>query len=210
MQKLTIPRLLINCLTCIAMTSCGSFNAVKHYQTATLRQSVLHVPYFAQSDTDHIYKAHITVYGKALSGIFIAKKINDNTHRIVFSTEFGNTLMDFEISETNFRINSIVPELDRIILLNTLKTDFRLLLRSDYNVQQLYENDAHLVFKSRSGNKFDYLYTLKSTGSLFKIVHASKRKEIINIGVGSENNIFAQRISIEHKNIELTIELNRI
>jgi hypothetical protein len=103
----------------IVLVSCGS--VTKNYTPKKLDKTSYDVPYFSDSKTDYVYKTNISVYGNELSGIFIAKKINDTTHRIVFTTEFGNKLMDFEISENDFKVNSIVSELDRKILINTLK-----------------------------------------------------------------------------------------
>ncbi len=54
--------------------------------------------YFSDSEKDYVYKASIEVYGKQLGGIFVAKKINDTLHRAVLTTDFGNTLLDFEVS----------------------------------------------------------------------------------------------------------------
>jgi len=157
---------------------------------------------------DYVYKANITIYVNELSGIFIAKKINDTTHRVVFTTEFGNKLLDFEISETNFRVNSIVDELDRKILINTLKTDFRMLLRKKYKVKQQYDDLETSVYLAEDAKMLNYLFVSKSNNYLSKIVHTSKRKERINFFFTSENNIFATNIIIQHYNIKLRIELN--
>ncbi|MDR7208600.1 hypothetical protein [Flavobacterium piscis] len=166
------------------------------------------VPYFSNSKTDYVYKANIMVYGHELSGIFIAKKINDTTHRIVFTTEFGNKLLDFEISETAFKINSIVSELDRKILINTLKEDFRLLLKKEYLIEQQFENDASDIYKSKDGKRDNYLFLSKKDKKLEKVVHSSKIKEKITLTFTSENNIFAEKVEIIHQNIKLKIELN--
>ncbi|MNR67870.1 hypothetical protein D3C85_1920930 [compost metagenome] len=60
----------------------------------------------------------------------------------MFTTEFGNKLLDFEISEKTFKVNSIVSELDRKILVNTLREDFRLLLKKEYQIQEQFENES--------------------------------------------------------------------
>jgi hypothetical protein len=143
-----------------------------------------------------------------LSGIFIAKKINDTTHRVVFTTEFGNKLLDFEISETDFKINSIVDELDKKILINILKNDFRLLLRNNYVVKEQFDSQENRVFLTDNGKINNYLFVSKSDNRLIKIVNATKRKEKINLNITSENNIFASKIVIQHNNIKLRIELN--
>ena len=206
MQKSTIQFLLINCFLAIILVSCGS--VTKNYTPKKLDKTSYEVPYFSDSKTDYVYKTNISVYGNELSGIFIAKKINDTTHRIVFTTEFGNKLMDFEISETDFKVNSIVSELDRKILINTLKEDFRLLLKKQYLIQEQFENESNNIYKSADGKRDNYIFVSKKDQKLQKIVHASKTKEKFTLYFNSENNIFAENIQIIHQNIKLKIELN--
>ena len=206
MQKSTIQFLIINCFLALVFVSCGS--VTKNYTPKKLDKTSYEVPYFSDSKTDYVYKTNITVYGNEISGIFIAKKINDSTHRIVFTTEFGNKLMDFEISDTDFKVNSIVSELDRKILINTLKEDFRLLLKKDYQIQEQFENDSADIYKSKDGKRDNYLFISKKDHRLEKIVHSSQTKEKFTLTFSSENNIFAEKIQIIHQNIKLKIELN--
>jgi len=206
MQKSTIQFLVINCVLAIILVSCGS--VTKNYTPKRLDKTSYEVPYFSDSKTDYVYKTNISVYGNELSGIFIAKKINDTTHRIVFTTEFGNKLMDFEISDNSFKVNSIVSELDRKILINTLKEDFRLLLKKEYLIQEQFENDSDNIYKSKDGKRDNYLFISKKNHKLEKVVHSSQTKEKFTLTFSSENNIFAEKIQILHQNIKLKIELN--
>ena len=206
MQKSTIQFLLINCFLAIVLLSCGS--VTKNYTPKIVDKMSYEVPYFIDSKNDYVYKANISVYGNELSGIFIAKKINDTTHRIVFTTEFGNKLMDFEISQTDFKVNSIVSELDRKILINTLKEDFRLLLKKNYVIQEQFENKSDNIYKAEDGKRDNYIFLSKKNHKLEKIVHSSKTKEKFTLIFNSENNIFAEKIQIIHQNIKLKIELN--
>ncbi len=206
MQKSTIQYLLINCILAMVLVSCGS--VTKNYTPKKLDKTVIEVPYFKDSKTDYVYKTNIKVYGHEMSGIFIAKKVNDTTHRVVFTTEFGNKLLDFEISETTFKVNSIVSELDKKILINTLKEDFRLLLKKDYLIQEQFENESYNIYKSADGSRDNYLFVSKKDQKLEKVVHSSKTKEKITLTFDSENNIFAEKIQINHQNIKLNIALN--
>jgi len=206
MQKSTIPFLLINCFLAIVLVSCGS--VTKNYTPKKLDKTAVEVPYFSEPKTDYVYKTNISVYGHEMSGIFIAKKINDTTHRVVFTTEFGNKLFDFEISETTFKVNSIVSELDKKILINTLKEDFRLLLKKEYLIQEQFENESDNIYKSADGNRDNYLFVSKKDQKLEKLVRSSKTKEKITITFTLENDIFAKKIVILHQNIKLKIELN--
>ncbi len=208
MQKSTIHNLLTNLLVALILVSCATNNVVKDYKVTTTDKPVYNIPYFANPEIDYIYKANITVYGNELSGIFIAKKINETTHRIVFTTEFGNKLLDFEISENDFKVNSIVSELDKKILINTLKTDFRLLLRKKFLIKEQYEDATKIVYKSLDKKNYNFLFISKADNKLINIIHASKRKEKINLSFFSENNTFAEKILIKHNNIKLKIELN--
>lgn len=206
MQKSTIPFLLINCVLAILLISCGS--VTKKYSPKKLDKTSYEAPYFSNPKTDYVYKTNITVYGNEISGIFIAKKINDTVHRIVFTTEFGNKLLDFEISEKSFKVNSIVSELDRKILINTLRDDFRLLLKKEYFIQEQFENESDNIYKSADGKRDNYLFLSKKDQKLEKVVHASPTKEKITLTFSSENNIFAEKIEIIHHNIKLKIVLN--
>jgi len=206
MQKSTIQFLIINCFLALFIISCGS--VTKNYTPKKRDKTSYQAPYFSDSKKDYVYKANITVYGNELSGIFIAKKINDTTHRIVFTTEFGNKLMDFEISDTSFKVNSIVSELDRKILINTLKEDFRLLLKKEYLLQEQFENDDYNIYKSEDGKRDNYLFLSKKDQKLEKVIHSSPTKEKFTVLFSSENNIFAENIQIIHQNIKLKIELH--
>ncbi|RUT70692.1 hypothetical protein D0817_09460 [Flavobacterium cupreum] len=206
MQKSTIQYLLINCVLAIVLISCGP--VTKNYSPKKLDKTSYEAPYFSNPKTDYVYKTNITVYGNEMSGIFIAKKINDSIHRVVFTTEFGNKLLDFEISDKSFKVNSIVSELDRKILINTLRDDFRLLLKKEYLIQEQFENESDNIYKSADGNRDNYLFLSKKDQKLEKVIHASKTKEKITLTFSSENNIFAEKIEIIHQNIKLKIEFN--
>jgi phosphoribosylformylglycinamidine (FGAM) synthase PurS component len=208
MQKSTILYLVISSFLLLFMSSCSTTNVVKEYSAASVDATTFEVPYFTNPEMDYVYKANISVYGNELSVIFIAKKINDTTHRVVFTTEFGNKLLDFEISEKDFKVNSIVEELDRKLLINTLISDFRLLLRSHYSIKNQYENGVNKVLLAEDVKMLNYLFISKANNGLHQIVHTSKRKEKINLLFTSENNIFASKIIIQHYNIKLKIELN--
>ena len=205
MQKSTI--LFLISLLFIA-TSCATYTLEKDLKVVTLEKSIYNAPYFSNSETDYVYKANITVYGNELSGIFIVKKINETTHRVVFTTEFGNKLLDFEISDSDFKINFIIEDLNRKILINTLKKDFKLLLRNKFYIKKQFENDVFKVYVIEDGKNFDYIYITKSNEKPSKIVLASKRKIYISIVYTSENNSFANSIIIQHNAINLKIQFN--
>lgn len=173
-------------------------------------QRIIQNFYFSDSEKDYVYKANIEVYGKQLGGIFVAKKINDTLHRAVLTTDFGNTLLDFEVSENSFKVNYCIEELNKKIVLNTLKKDFRLVFREKYSAEEVFENQIHTIYKTKDGNRFNYLFENKSDKWLTKLTHTTKSKEKVLIQFEGKNTTFAEKIIIEHKNIKLKIELNQI
>lgn len=207
MQKSTIRLLVISFFISFSFVSCG-IHPTKNLTVTELQQTFFDAPYFKNPEMDYVYKTTISVYGNDISGIFIIKKISSESHRVVFTTDFGNKLIDFEISETDFKINSIVDELDRKILINTLQEDFRLLLRKNFTNQKQFENSEAVVYESEGRNGSNLLFVSKSNQKLQKIVKTAKRKEKFSITFTSENNIFADKIVIDHQNIKLKIELN--
>lgn len=167
-------------------------------------------PYFDNPEIDYVYKAQIEVYGNKLGGIFVAKKISDSIHRVVFTTEFGNKLMDFELSDKEFKVNYIIEQLDRKIILSTLEDDFRLLLKVNHLISESFEDPSFNVYKTNYDKRFVYLFSNKVENKLTKLVCASKHKEKVVFEFESKNTTFAEVIRINHKNIKLKIELNQI
>jgi hypothetical protein len=205
MRKSTIPFFLISFLL---ISSCG-VNPAKDLTPAPIQSKIISIPYFSNPSTDYVYRAKITVYGNELGGILIAKKINDSIHRLVLTTDFGNKLIDVELGKTSFKVNAIVDELDKKILINTLQEDFRLLLRANFAVSTQYNEGDNNVYQTVEKN--DYFYTYISRRNIvYKLIKGSKRKQKITINYKSENNIFADSISILHSNIKLKIELNAL
>lgn len=208
MQKLT-TRFLVTSLLLIVLISCKSYQiegATKVANDTTNFQNL----YFSNSETDYVYKAHIEVYGNDLSGIFVVKKVNDSMHRVVLTTDFGNKLLDFELSENDFKVNYIVDDLNKKIVINTLKKDFILLLKTNHKVDEVFENEVNIILKSIDGNRINYLYKSKKDNSFSKLINTSKTKEKVTFSFLPKNTTFAESILIQHYNIKLKIELNQI
>lgn len=208
MQKLTM-RFLLTSFFALLLFSCKSYE-IKGVTKKESQEAVYKNNYFSNPETDYVYKARIEVYGNQLSGIFIAKKISDTVHRVVFTTEFGNTLFDFEMGEDSFKVNYILEDLNRKIIVNTLKKDFQLLLKSNHKAQEVFENDEFIIYKSKDNNRYNYFFESKKDNKLIKLLHTSKTKEKVTFEFGSKSSIFAENITITHQNIKLKIELNQI
>ena len=208
MRKCQILYFLISFLFIVLLPSCG-VKTVDGFEREQ-KEGIYEVTYFADTATDYVYKAHISVYGKEFGGIFIAKKINDSIYRTAFTTEFGNKLFDFEISDDSFRVNYILEEMDKKIIVNTLKRDFMLLLKQRHAYSSSYKSVDFEVYKSEHDNRYNYLFLGTENNRLLKLINATKGKEKIEITYVPESDVLAKNIVIDHKNIKLKIELNFI
>src|SRR5690606_35710162 len=156
------------------------------------------------AERDYVYRANINIGNHSLTGIFAARKINDYTHRIVLTTDFGNTLLDMEISPAHEKINYLTENLYRRMVRKTLISDFRMLfalgcLSDDKTVDTL--------FSCASRNSETSSAQLNQSGQLVLLGSGSQRKPRVRIAFAPENDTFAHKITISHGNIPLEIEL---
>lgn len=132
-----------------------------------------------------------------------------NHHRIVFTTEFGAKMLDIELKDNELIKNKVVEQLDRKIILKTLKKDFQILLREDAKVLNTYVFNDDIIYETQGDKRYNF-YFFNKENQLVKIINTSKYKEKVMITFSniSENN--PQNIKINHQNIKLTIDLKSL
>ncbi|MCF6306410.1 MAG: hypothetical protein L3J09_00485 [Flavobacteriaceae bacterium] len=190
----------------LGLGSC-SLKTTKDLLGVDLSKSIVKNPYFSDIKKDYVYKAKIEVYGNNFGGILIVKKQSEGIHRVVFTTEFGNKLFDFLYEEDNFTVNYIVKELDKKMIVNTFQKDFKLLISEQQNVVNQYQSKNFEVYKTANLNRNNFYFYNKKSATLDKIVSTSKRKEKVIILFDNSKDNNANLIVINHKNINLNIEL---
>ena len=198
--------LLISIFCCLI--SCASYTKKNDFLGAELVNEVIHNPYFSDASKDYVYKAKIDVYNKIFGGIFIVKKIAKNNHRIVFTTEMGSKIFDFSYKDDNFKVNYILEEMDKKILLNILEKDFRVLIRENEKVLSKSVKDNFTLLETKIVNK-KYFYTFKDE-KLNSISRVNMGKEKVQFLFSNINTNTAKNIQILHHNIKLTIKLKSI
>jgi hypothetical protein len=166
--------------------------------------------YFSDQNKDYVYKSKIDVYGKHFGGILIIKKTAKNTHRVVFTTEFGSTLFDFEFKENDFKSHFIVSALNKPIIVNTLKKDFNILLKETLLVQQEFTSNSSIFYKTKDENRFNFYVFSKEKPYLKKIVHTSATKEKITFTFEDIIDDSAHHIAINHHTIKLSLALQKL
>ncbi|MCU7617221.1 hypothetical protein NZ698_08425 [Chryseobacterium sp. PBS4-4] len=165
--------------------------------------------YFSSKE-DYVYKCQMEVYGNDISGILIIKKISETTHRVVMTSDFGNKMIDFEISENDFKLNYVLADLDKKMVINFLKNDFQELLRQKYPVAESFQDENSNIFRSELDKKNYYLSFSKSNSLLTQIVYTKNKKEKINFSFDAKKPTFAETINLQHKDFKINIKLFQI
>lgn len=201
-------RILIISIFTALLTSCAS--VTKNYVLLSLKQTQkIENNYFSDNKKDYIFKAKIDIHGNYIGGIIIIKRLSENHHRIVFTTEFGAKMLDFEIKNGKLIKNKTVKDLDRKIIVNTLKNDFGILLQESANILENYSFNENLIYKTSLGKRLN-LYFYNQEKLLVKIINASKRKEKVVFLFDDFEKGQPKSIKIHHKNIKLRINLKKI
>ncbi|WBV59026.1 hypothetical protein PFY12_08105 [Chryseobacterium camelliae] len=165
--------------------------------------------YFSSND-DYVYKCQMDIYKNHVSGILIIKKISETTHRVAMTSDFGNKLIDFEISESDFKLNYVLPDLDKKIIINFLKNDFQQLLKRQYPVTESFENENSKIYLSKIDKKAYYLFFNKENGLLKQIIYTKNGKEKIDFTFDAKKHIFADSLNLQHKDFKINIKLFQI
>jgi len=147
-----------------------------------------------------------------LSGLLFFKKLEDSTTRAVFQNEMGFTFFDFEwTANDQFRINHIIPQLDKPALIKTLQKDMNLLLMKNLYVHSetvLQKNDeAYYRFNLDRG----VVYYIVKDNKLQRIENAGKTKVItISLLKKEGDKMMPASVIFEHHKANFTIELHKI
>jgi len=165
--------------------------------------------YFSSSE-DYVYKCQMDIYKNHVSGILIIKKISETTHRVAMTSDFGNKLIDFEISDSNFKLNYVLPDLDKKIVINFLKNDFQQLLKQKYPVTESFENENSKIYLSKIDKKGYYLFFSKEDNLLKQIIYTKNNKEKIDFTFDAKKHIFADSLNLRHKDFKINIKLFQI
>jgi len=198
-------RYLLSSFILAVCLSCGSYPKKNGFiTTAITKQSILN-PYFSNTSKDYVYKANISIFNKALGGIFIVKKLGKKHHRIAFTTEMGNKIFDFTFLENDFKVNHILKDIDKKILINILKKDFKVLITENPPVEKTFYKTPNSIYETHIGTKKHYHYL--SEKKLHRIVRVHNGKEKVEFLFSKINDDIAEQIQILHKNIKLEIKL---
>lgn len=189
-------------LFAVLLASCSpSYKLPAEYQLVATNKTIIVNPHVRVGE-ECLYRTTITAYGHTFSGLLAAKITADNTWRVALTTDFGNTLFDFENQNGKIKTNYVTPDLNKKIVINTLTTDFQKLLQTHFTVIQKYTDGTTEVQKCKDGS--DTIYLFISGNNLFKQLNMQAEK-LYTTYIYNPNNI-----TIEHHNLTIKIVLEPI
>lgn len=158
---------------------------------------------------ESLYRAFITVYGHAFSGIFAIKKISENQQRVALTTDFGNTLFDFSFIDNKLKINYIQDDLNRKIIIKTLSDDFQKLLKSQFVCNEKFKNENTIIWKCKEEKDFIYLFENEKQ-IIFQQINTKKSKKYTTFVFVADDDKNTKNIEIQHHTLDIRIILNQI
>ncbi|WP_410879143.1 hypothetical protein [Myroides sp. DW712] len=159
--------------------------------------------YFATVGEEHIFRAHIQVFKKELSGLLVVKRMDEHLHRVVLTSDFGNTLFDFSIyKDKPYAINYVMPDLDKKIILNFLAKDFSYLVEDTYTLNAKATQRDTTVYKGLYKKKKTFV-VVNQQEEVTEVIAASARKPKIVFTYAKKG----VALEIKHQNFPLSIQL---
>jgi hypothetical protein len=201
--------LLLSSLLVLLLTACklGHYGKLKKTGDASPPPGSI----FGDNFNSFLFKTNITVYGKDFSGLLVTKQMAPQDYRVIFTTELGMKLFDFEFKDTSFTLHYCVPQFNKPKLLKTIQEDIRILLMNDLKDKAFDKLEdkkgLYTVLRAREGKLYNYYFIEKSSNHLVKIEHSKKRVKKIIFTLGNYQNDFPNDVLIKHYNIKLKIKL---
>ncbi len=160
-----------------------------------------------------LYNTTVDVVGKHLSGLLLLKHMPDSSLRIVFSSEMGIKFFDFEFSRSGeFRVHSVIRQMNRKAIINTLRKDFKLVLMQDLALapHNILTDQRLSYYVFSKGAELNYYITDTSCNTLVRIEKTSKRKVKVRAVMERYINGVPDTIGITHRNFNFNIGLKRL
>ena len=159
------------------------------------------------------FKVTIDVLKNHLSGIIIVKKTDSLTTHIIFVTEIGMKMFDFEWINGNMRTAYVFEPLNKVALLKILQENFKQMFLLDvFNAHATWHTNKSIKsYYELDGFKHRYMIadSLKTIEAQY-IFHKHKKSCLINYIFVPETKTYQQIKSTQFGLIKIRMELNRI
>lgn len=159
------------------------------------------------------FKASIDVLKNHLTGIIIVKQTDSVSTHIIFVTEIGMKMFDFEWKNNEIKAVYVFEPLNKSTLINALLTNFKSMFLLDvYNKPAAWCNNKNIKsYYELEGYKHRYIIADSLKGVISQNIFNKNRKTcFINYNFAIETNSYTQIKCTQFGLVKIRTELNKI
>jgi len=159
------------------------------------------------------YKGSIDVLKNHLTGIVIVKQTDSVSTHIIFVTEIGMKMFDFEWKNNEMKAVYVFEPLNKLTLINSLLTNFKQMLLLDVFDKNaaLCRNKHFSSYYELEGYKYRYIVTDSLKGiSAQNIFNKNKKSCFINYTFIPETKTYSQIKCTQFGLVKIRTELNKV
>ncbi len=214
MRQLQKPYLLLSSfflLTIFVSCSISKFKHPKECNRVVITNAAFS-PVLKQTSATK-FKASIDVLKNHLTGIIIVKQTDSASTHIIFVTEIGMKMFDFEWKNNEMKAVYVFEPLNKPTLINALLNNFKVMLLLDvYHKPASWRKNKH--FKSYydlEGYKHRYIVADSLKGIISQnIFHKNRKSCFINYNFATETKTYTQIKCTQFGLVKIRTELHKI
>ncbi|MBE8713892.1 hypothetical protein [Sphingobacterium hungaricum] len=163
---------------------------------------------FLDTGTVVSYRANIEIGKEQLSGTLVMRTFNADLRRFALLSDLGQTLIDISIFKDYHVLNSVIPAMDKKIVIKEVASLFRTMTQPYVSTKEVISSnqDLRIYEIERGANRTFYSY---SSIDLKEIAHYGKHKERFKISFESSDNQYPSSIFLLHSRFPLRISLKQ-
>jgi len=204
---------LSSCLLFVVLLgACSPYRHLTFHTDAT-ESAMKYKPVFDKKLYRCVVDGHFLFKKFHLSGLLFFKKLEDKSTRVVFQNEMGFAFFDFEWDKNDsFKVNQIIPQLDKPALVKTLQKDLSIVLFKDLDKSSEVVAEAYGNVYNRFSLVKGFAYYISKHNTLQRIENTGKRKRVTTITMDGNETVSSlpDTVLFNHHRAHFTIQLNKI
>jgi hypothetical protein len=204
----------LNSLIVLLFASCSAPYRHLTEQSVNSQSALKFKPVFEKTLYRCVVDGRIIFKKYHLSGLLFFKTLENGTVRAIYQNEMGFTFFDFEWdTNDSFKVNTVMPRLNRPAVIRTLRKDIELLLMKGLQPETeiVFTDRGKLLFR-RLNIEGGYAYYIEEDGRLIRIENAGEKAKVITMHIEGKNDPsgMPRKVLIDHHKANFTIQLNKI
>lgn len=158
-----------------------------------------------------VYKTRIEYKEKEFSSLVYLNKMSDTLFKVILLSNFGNTLLEAEVSRDRFKLNNVISYLDKKPILELIEQDWRLLLGGNLkrSIPLLFsQNSQDVVYDFVDGRTHNLYHYDPANKSVTMVESHKGRARKVLVKISSNQNSEPEVVSIDHPSLHLKITMS--